>query len=76
MEHLSASPAATDQIRVLVVEPDHDTRRRYVDVLGPLGCEAVEAADGREALVEALVPTAVRDRDGEPAAGGGRPRGV
>jgi len=55
MEHLSASPAATDQIRVLVVEPDHDTRRRYVDVLGPLGCEAVEAADGREALVEALV---------------------
>jgi len=30
-------------------------RRLYVDALRPLGCDVVEAADGREALVEALV---------------------
>lgn len=42
-------------VRVLVAEPDASARRLYVDALRPLGCDAIEAADGREALVEALV---------------------
>ena len=40
---------------MLVAEPDASARRLYVDALRPLGCDAIEVADGREALVEALV---------------------
>jgi len=51
---MRASPATTDPLRVLIVEPDSDVRRLYVGALRPLGCDAIEAGDGREALVEAL----------------------
>jgi len=45
----------TRSLRVLVVEPDHIARSAVLDMLRPLGCDAVVAVDGREALVEALV---------------------
>lgn len=41
--------------RVLVVEPDADTRALYHTALPLAGCEVMEAADGREALTKALV---------------------
>jgi CheY-like chemotaxis protein len=46
---------------VLVAEPDLEMRRLYRDALRRMGCDVVEAADGREALVEALVrrPSAI-----------------
>src|SRR5262249_5095458 len=52
MENLFTS---TTSLRVLLAEPDRDARQRYVEALRPLGCEAIETSDGREALVEALV---------------------
>jgi two-component system, cell cycle response regulator DivK len=55
MERVSALSTTTNPLRVLIVAPDPDARRVYVDLLRPLGCDAIEAADGREALVEALV---------------------
>ena len=54
MEHGSAV-STSNPARVLIVEPDPEVRRQYVGLLRPLGCDAIEAADGREALVEALV---------------------
>jgi CheY-like chemotaxis protein len=48
-------PPLTMPLRVLVAEPDGDARRLYVEALRLLGCDLVEACDGREALVEALV---------------------
>jgi len=56
MEH-PATPhrSSSSTLRVLVAEPDASARRLYVDALRPLGCDAIEVADGREALVEALV---------------------
>lgn len=47
--------SSTNPTRVLIVEPDAEVRRLYVGLVRPLGCDAIEAADGREALVEALV---------------------
>ena len=49
----SASVAARP--RILVVDPDDDTRSLYREWLPICGCEVVEATDGREALAEALV---------------------
>ena len=46
---------ANTQLRVLVAEPDSEARRSYADALRPLRCDVIEAADGREALVAALV---------------------
>jgi CheY-like chemotaxis protein len=40
--------------RILVADPDSDLRRTYIEALRPLGCDPIEASDGREALVEAL----------------------
>ena len=40
--------------RVLVVEPDDDTRRLHRQLLECIGCEVVEGFDGRDALVKAL----------------------
>jgi CheY-like chemotaxis protein len=40
--------------RILVVDPDDDTRTRYRQWLALPGCEVVEASDGREAIVIAL----------------------
>ena len=58
MENLSGSTAtarATAPLRVLVADADGDTRRSYVEALRSFGCDAIEASDGRDALVEALV---------------------
>lgn len=41
-------------IRILVVDADDDTRSRYRQSLKQAGCDVVDAADGREALVKAL----------------------
>ncbi len=54
MEYGSAV-STSNPARVLIVEPDPEVRRQYVGLVRPLGCDAIEAADGREALVEALV---------------------
>jgi len=54
MENLSGS-TATAPLRVLVADADGDTRRSYVEALRSFGCDAIEASDGRDALVEALV---------------------
>ena len=43
------------RLRVLVAAADGEARRQYIAALGPLHCDAIEAADGREALVAALV---------------------
>jgi CheY-like chemotaxis protein len=40
--------------RILIVEPDDDTRALYIRSLQVVGCEVVEASDGRDALVKAL----------------------
>jgi CheY-like chemotaxis protein len=52
-------PAAT--LRLLVVEPDADTRALYRQSFQMFGCDIVEAVDGREALAHALVrvPSAI-----------------
>jgi CheY-like chemotaxis protein len=42
-------------VRVLVVDPDADTRTLYRQSFELIGCDVVEAADGREALAVALV---------------------
>jgi CheY-like chemotaxis protein len=42
-------------LRVLVADPDAEARHFYVETLRALGCDLIEAGDGREALVEALV---------------------
>jgi two-component system chemotaxis response regulator CheY len=41
--------------RILVVEPDDDTRSMYCEWFHPWGCDVIEASDGREALAKALV---------------------
>jgi two-component system, cell cycle response regulator DivK len=43
--------------RILVVEPDDETRALYSELLHRAGCEVVEASDGREALVKAFAQT-------------------
>jgi two-component system, chemotaxis family, chemotaxis protein CheY len=47
--------------RILLVEPDNETRALYSESLHRAGCEVVEASDGREALVKAFAqaPTLV-----------------
>jgi CheY-like chemotaxis protein len=56
MENLAGSPRTPPApLRVLIADSDGDTRRTYVDALRWLGCDAIEATDGRDALVEALV---------------------
>src|SRR5262245_39760218 len=41
--------------RVLVADPDADARMLYREALHPDGYDVVEAADGRDALITALV---------------------
>jgi two-component system chemotaxis response regulator CheY len=41
--------------RILVVEPDDDTRSLYCEWFRPCGCDVIEATDGRDALTKALV---------------------
>jgi CheY-like chemotaxis protein len=52
-----ASPTAgvCEGRRVLVVDPDADTRAVYREALRMDGCDVVEEADGRDALTRALV---------------------
>lgn len=46
---------ASAPLRVLVADPDADTRALYQMALPVAGCEVTEASDGREALTKALV---------------------
>ena len=41
-------------VRVLLADADADTRLLYRESLQPAGCDVVDAADGRDALVKAL----------------------
>jgi DNA-binding response OmpR family regulator len=49
------TPATQSTPRVLVAEPDAQIRHFYTQSLTATGCDVIEAADGREALVRALV---------------------
>jgi len=40
--------------RILIAEPDHDTRLLYRDLFQSVGFDVVDAIDGREAMVNAL----------------------
>lgn len=51
----SAEPSAVAKERILLVDPDDDTRTMYREWFQEAGCEVVEATDGREALAEALI---------------------
>jgi CheY-like chemotaxis protein len=42
-------------VRVLLADSDHDERTVYREIFRRAGCDVLEAADGREALVTALV---------------------
>jgi CheY-like chemotaxis protein len=55
-QHASTiAPSAAARSRILVVEPDDDTRSLYREWFQLCGYDVVEAIDGREALAEALV---------------------
>ena len=41
--------------RILIADPDPDTRELYRETLRGTGCDVIDAADGRDALVRALV---------------------
>src|SRR2546423_8819075 len=47
-------PQHAEPLRVLVVEPDGDTRSLYRQMLELAGYDIIEATDGRDALVKAL----------------------
>jgi len=53
------SPAVRERAsracRVLVADADSAARERYREWLRPSGCDVIDAADGRDALVSALV---------------------
>jgi CheY-like chemotaxis protein len=51
----TAEPSAAAKERILLVDPDDDTRTMYREWFQQSGCEVVEAIDGREALTEALI---------------------
>jgi CheY-like chemotaxis protein len=53
-KRMNEQPLATASRRVLVVDPDADTRTRYQLALSLAGCDVIEAGDGREALAKAL----------------------
>jgi two-component system, chemotaxis family, chemotaxis protein CheY len=50
----AAESRPVERLRVLVVDPDGDTRSLYRQVLELAGHDIIEAADGRDALVKAL----------------------
>jgi CheY-like chemotaxis protein len=49
-----ADLSTTERARILVVDPDEDTRTMYREWFQLCGCEIVEATDGRDGLAEAL----------------------
>ena len=51
----TAAPSAAAKERILLGDPEADTRAMYREWFQLSGCEIVEAIDGREALAEALV---------------------
>jgi len=51
----TVAPSAVAKERILLVDPDDDSRTMYREWFQQSGCEVVEAIDGREALTEALV---------------------
>jgi len=51
----TAAPSAVTKERILLVDPDDDSRTMYREWFQQSGCEVVEAIDGRDALTEALV---------------------
>jgi two-component system, chemotaxis family, chemotaxis protein CheY len=51
----TSAPSVAARPRILVVDPDDDTRSLYREWFRICGCDVVEATDGREALAEALV---------------------
>jgi CheY-like chemotaxis protein len=51
----TVAPSAESTWRILIVDPDDDTRSLYGEWFRDCGCDVVEATDGREALAEALV---------------------
>jgi two-component system chemotaxis response regulator CheY len=50
----AAEPRPVERLRVLVADPDGDTRSLYRQMLELAGHDIIEAADGRDALVKAL----------------------
>jgi CheY-like chemotaxis protein len=54
-ERAADAVPASPPLRVLVADPDADTRALYQMALPVAGCEVTEASDGREALTKALV---------------------
>jgi len=52
---MSLAPLPAHRLRVLVVDPDADTRARYERSFVKLGFDVALAADGREALTKALM---------------------
>jgi CheY-like chemotaxis protein len=51
----NVAPSTAPTWRILVVDPDDDTRSLYREWFRLCGCDVVEATDGREALAEALL---------------------
>jgi len=49
------TPFAAERCRVLLTEPDADTRALYETAFAHAECEVIEAVDGRDALTKALV---------------------
>lgn len=54
-ERAADAVPASAPLRVLVADPDADTRALYQTALPLAGCEVIEASDGRDALTKALV---------------------
>ncbi len=54
-EQTNVNPFGAERYRVLVAEPDADTRALYETALTPVGCEVIQASDGRDVLAKALV---------------------
>jgi CheY-like chemotaxis protein len=49
------SPTHDAFCRILIADFDSDTRQLYREWLRPLGCDVIDAVDGRDALVSALI---------------------
>jgi CheY-like chemotaxis protein len=60
-KRINEQPLAAASRRVLVADPDADTRTLYRCALSLAGCDVTEAGDGREALTKALAepPTVI-----------------
>jgi CheY-like chemotaxis protein len=50
----SAVYSLESTVCILVVDPDHDSRALYRQSFALVGCDVVEASDGRDALAKAF----------------------